>query len=84
MRTRTYPVKISSQGQITLPKELRQKLGAAKGQVVYVGIKNRSIQIDTAPPIAQYRGALAAKPGQPSVSEAIQQIRERQRKKLGL
>jgi AbrB family looped-hinge helix DNA binding protein len=84
MKTKSYPVKISSQGQITLPKELRQKLGAIKGQTVYIGMKNQSsLQVDATPPIAKFRGALAPAPGQPSAADIVQEIREKQREKLG-
>ncbi len=77
-----YPVKVSSQGQITLPKSLRQKLRVSKGQIVYVGLGNdNSLQLETEPPIMKYRGILKPKPGQPSVTETVKEMHERQKQK---
>ncbi len=52
-------VKLSSNYQIVIPKEVRKKLGLKKGQVLYVdSVKNNSVSLTTASPVDRYYGIL--------------------------
>lgn len=83
MKTKTvYPVKVSPQGQITLPKALRDRLRVQKGKTrLYVNLKGNELSVSGDPPIVKYRGALAPRPGEPSAIDFVKEMREQQNQK---
>ena len=60
MNDASYTLKISSQGQLTLPRELREQLHVQPGSRIAVAVTgNGVLRISTKPPIADHFGALA-------------------------
>ena len=43
MTDRKKPVKVTRKGQVTLPKEFRDALGLAEGDVLYVAVENGKV-----------------------------------------
>jgi AbrB family looped-hinge helix DNA binding protein len=60
MSDTSYILKISPQGQLTLPRGLRERLHVRSGSRITVDvIDDGTLQISTEPPIAHYFGKLA-------------------------
>lgn len=60
MSTMSYTLKISPQGQLTLPRGLRERLQVQPGSHITVAvIDGGTLQISNEPPIAKYFGTLA-------------------------
>lgn len=75
-----YRAKVSPQGQITLPKDLRQHMGLPKGSsYVYLHLDSGDLVASSSPAIGKYYGALAPQSGQASVADSIMDIRAEQR-----
>ncbi len=52
-------VKISSNYQVVLPKQVRRKLGLQKGQYLYIrSVTDTAVSLTTQSPIDKYYGAL--------------------------
>ncbi len=53
--------KLSSKGQVTLPKEVRDKLGAAPGDVILYEVEGSTVQIRRIDPVdAAFHAALSS------------------------
>ena len=60
MSNTSFTLKISSQGQLTLPRGLRERLHVLPGSRITVAvIDGGTLQISNEPPIAKYFGKLA-------------------------
>lgn len=78
----TYPVKVSPQGQITLPKALRDKLQVQKGETrLYVGLENNKLSVSNEPPILKYYGILKPKKGEKSAADYLTEMKQQQQRK---
>ena len=55
-----YAVKISAQGQVTLPAELRRKIKVQEGSYIVLSLAKdkKTLNINEKPPITKYFGAL--------------------------
>lgn len=83
MKDTIYKAKVSPQGQITLPKKLRQQAKLVDGQSIYISLQSPSmVSVQTEPPIAAFYGILKPKPSEPSMSDTITEIREIQKQKM--
>jgi AbrB family looped-hinge helix DNA binding protein len=80
---KTYKAKISPQGQITIPKELRQKIKLIKGEsAVYISVlANGSVQIEPTASIQEFYGSLRPEQGQPSAAETVHLMRRKEQQK---
>lgn len=58
MKTAAYMLKISPQGQVTLPKDLRDQLRLQPGSRVTVTVQNGKMHISNEPPIRKHFGAM--------------------------
>ncbi|MCA9348240.1 AbrB/MazE/SpoVT family DNA-binding domain-containing protein [Candidatus Saccharibacteria bacterium] len=78
---KTYQAKVSPQGQITLPKELRQRAGLIKGDsTIYISMISPShIVIEPKPSLGDFYGSL--QPADPSISalNVVEEIRNKER-----
>lgn len=60
MSDTSYTLKISSQGQLTLPRSLRERLHVRPGSRITVNVtKDDTLHISGEPPITKYFGQLA-------------------------
>ncbi len=76
-----YTGRITARGQITIPAELRKRLGIKAGTVVnWIEEKGRLVLIPvTARAIKEAMGFLKPKPGEPSAFEELLKERARER-----
>ncbi len=73
----TFPVKVSSQGQITLPSQLRKQLDVQKGSTrLYISLYKNTLSVTNQPPINQYYGVLKPGADQPSVTERLAELKD--------
>ena len=78
----TYPVKVSPQGQITLPKALRDELRVQKGKTrLYVKLEDNKLSVNDDPPILKYYGILKPKKGEKSAADYLAEMKLQQRRK---
>jgi AbrB family looped-hinge helix DNA binding protein len=86
MNSSTYTLKISPQGQLTLPKQLRDALQLREGgRVTVAATVDGSLQLSGKLPIEQYFGSLAntwTEDGQ-DASEYSRELRNAMQPKVG-
>ena len=68
------PARISSKGQVTLPKPVRDALGVAKGDQVVFRVEGRRATLARTPALLDLAGAVAVSAGKRSSS--WRQVRE--------
>jgi AbrB family looped-hinge helix DNA binding protein len=75
--SKTYRARVSSQGQITLPKELRQRTNIKKGEsYIYVSlIDSNTIAVQPGPSLEQLYGALPVASDDLSAADIVADIR---------
>ena len=71
------PARISSKGQVTLPKPVRDALGVAKGDQVVFRVEGRRATLARTPDLLDLAGTVAV-PADPHGSSSTQ-VRERTR-----
>jgi AbrB family looped-hinge helix DNA binding protein len=71
------PARISSKGQVTLPKAVREALGVAKGDQVVFRVEGRRATLARTPALLDLAGAVPVPPGRRGSSWA--QVRRRTR-----
>lgn len=71
------PARISSKGQVTLPKPVRDALGVAKGDQVVFRVEGRRATLARTPALLDLAGAVAVPAGKRGSS--WRQVRERTR-----
>ena len=84
MDTVTYTAKISPQGQITIPKKLRERLRATKGvSLLYLQYAGKNtIAVDATPAHVKYYGIAAPTPSGRSASTVLQNLKTAESDKL--
>ena len=70
-----YTAKISAQGQITVPSEVRKKIGAEKGQYVRFYLDGDALALASTTPIEKYFGKVNILGGEDPV-EFIRKLRD--------
>jgi bifunctional DNA-binding transcriptional regulator/antitoxin component of YhaV-PrlF toxin-antitoxin module len=84
MKAQTYSAKVSSQGQITLPKKLREKLKLDKGlsRINLRYVDPQTVHVDGSSEmeafIKTYAGIAKPKKGQPSAVDILREMKEDQ------
>jgi AbrB family looped-hinge helix DNA binding protein len=58
MNDALYTLKISSQGQLTLPRDLRERLHLQPGSRITVAVTDGGLRISSKPPIAKHFGTM--------------------------
>lgn len=79
----TYPIRISSKGQVIIPAEIRKRNGLVTGTRA-TWTENQGQLILTpvsAQRLKQIRGILKPRPGEPSAFEGLFEERERERRR---
>jgi len=77
----TYPVVISSKGQVVIPAELRERLGLRKGVRAVCSEENGRIVLTPMERVLdEIQGFLRPRPGEPSAFEEALAEREGQRR----
>jgi AbrB family looped-hinge helix DNA binding protein len=78
----TYPIRISSKGQVIIPAELRKRHGLAAGTpATWSEDKGRLILTPIERILDEIQGFLKPRPGEPSAFEESLAERERQRQR---
>ena len=56
--TQIYTVKISAQGQVTIPSSVRQKIGVKKGEYIRFYVADGELALTSKLPIEKYFGTM--------------------------
>lgn len=68
--------KVTSKGQVTIPKEIRDILGLNKGSILIFEVRDDAVNIRGSKTIRDYRGTL------PEVEASFEDIRKEVKRKL--
>lgn len=80
--TNVYKAKISAQGQVTIPSEVRQKIGASKGSYIrFVVTDTNELAITSKLPIEKYFGKTNVLNGEEPVV-AMRELRDHSARRL--
>ncbi|QWK19119.1 MAG: AbrB/MazE/SpoVT family DNA-binding domain-containing protein [Hydrogenobacter thermophilus] len=66
-------VKLSSKGQIVIPKELRDKLGLKAGDYLLIDLKDNEVKLRKIKPIEKFRGILKESLGDSELEERFEE-----------
>lgn len=92
----TYTATVTSQGQITIPVEIRRKLKLDKNRKIVLKLENNTIFMESEPDIMQLSGALSdraiknksideiIKIEEDAVGEAVAEQYRKKMKKMGI
>lgn len=95
-RTMTYTATVTSQGQITIPVEIRRKLKLDKNRKIVLKLENNTIFMESEPDIMQLSGSLSGhaiknksideiiRIEEDAVGEAVAEQYRKKMKKMGI
>ena len=66
-------VKVSSKGQVVIPKELRTKLGLKAGDYLLVELEGDEVKLRKIQPIESFKGMLKKKVGDSELEENFEE-----------